>query len=88
MLAARGPAAGKGAPQVQSGQSAAGQRYTRTLYRGAADAPVGAAVVEQWMLHGAGHAWAGGDARGSHTDPLGVNATQEMLRFFLEHPRR
>lgn len=83
-LAARGLPAHDSAQQVQSGQSAAGQRYTRTLYGVAAGSP---AAVEQWILHGAGHAWAGGDARGSHTDPRGVNATQEMLRFFLEHPK-
>jgi poly(hydroxyalkanoate) depolymerase family esterase len=83
-LAARGLPAGDGAQQVQSGQSAAGQRYTRTLYASNAAA---APAVEQWILHGAGHAWAGGDARGSHTDPRGVNATQEMLRFFMQHPK-
>ena len=83
-LAARGLPAGDSAQQVQSGQSAAGQRYTRTLYASSAAA---APAVEQWILHGAGHAWAGGNARGSHTDPRGVNATQEMLRFFMEHPK-
>ncbi|MEF9999601.1 extracellular catalytic domain type 1 short-chain-length polyhydroxyalkanoate depolymerase [Comamonas sp.] len=88
-LAARGHAPGETAREVQSGQSAAGQRYTRTLYAAADSQPGGSStLVEQWMLHGAGHAWAGGDARGSHTDPRGVNASQEMLRFFLEHPRR
>lgn len=88
-LAAHGQPGSAAARQVQSGRSAAGQGYTRTLYRAAGDAPgAGAAtLVEQWTLHGAGHAWAGGDARGSHTDPQGVSATQEMLRFFMEHPR-
>ena len=76
--------------QVSSGQSAAGQRYTRTVYSRKQTASKGAAevVAEQWLLHGAGHAWAGGDARGSHTDPRGINASQEMLRFFLAHPRK
>lgn len=88
-LAARGHAPGEPARVVQSGQSAAGQRYTRTLYAAADSQPAGSGtLVEQWMLHGAGHAWSGGDARGSHTDARGVNASQEMLRFFLEHPRR
>lgn len=88
-LAARGQAFGQGSGQVQSGQSAAGQRYTRTIHVAENAQPSGAdTVVEQWILHGAGHAWAGGDARGSHTDPRGVNASQEMLRFFMEHPRR
>ena len=88
-LAARGQAAGETSRQVLNGQSAGGQRYTRTLYAADAAQPAGSGtLVEQWMLHGAGHAWAGGDARGSHTDPRGVNASQEMLRFFMEHPRR
>ena len=73
------------AREVLQGQSSNGQRYTRTTYRHAADPTT---VAEQWVLHGAGHAWAGGDARGSYTDPRGVSASQEMLRFFLEHPRQ
>ena len=73
------------AREVLQGQSSNGQRYTRTTYRHAADPTT---VAEQWVLHGASHAWAGGDARGSYTDPRGVSASQEMLRFFLEHPRQ
>lgn len=69
-------------PAVTTGRSAHGQGYTRTLYQSG-----GATLAEHWVLHGGGHAWAGGDARGSHTDPRGVSATEEMLRFFLAHPR-
>ena len=76
-------AAPHGKAETASGTSRDGQRYTRTIVR-AADA--GEVQAEHWLLHGAGHAWSGGDARGSHTSAAGVNASQEMLRFFMEHP--
>lgn len=65
----------------RTGQSPAGQRFTQTVYRDAE----GASAVEHWQLHGAGHAWSGGSAAGSHTAPGGVDASAEMLRFFLSH---
>ena len=76
--------------EVQQGQSPAGQAYTRTLFHAPRATSAGDANdvrIEQWTLHGAGHAWSGGTASGSHTDPRGVSATQEMLRFFLQHPK-
>ena len=76
--------------ETLQGQSPAGQAYTRTLFHVPAAQSKGDANdvrIEQWTLHGAGHAWSGGAANGSHTDPRGVSATQEMLRFFLEHPK-
>ncbi len=77
---------------VHTGQSPHGQGYTRTVYSVVGGAPADKAspsqvVAEHWVLQGAGHAWAGGHAGGSHTDPRGVNATQEMLRFFVGHAR-
>jgi poly(hydroxyalkanoate) depolymerase family esterase len=64
--------------------SSDGQRYTRICVSDPS-AP-GAVVAEHWLLHGAGHAWSGGDARGSHTSARGVDASAEMLRFFLGDP--
>lgn len=58
--------------------------YTRHVHRGAD----GRAMAEYWLVHGAPHAWSGGSRRGSYTDERGPDATQEMVRFFLEHPRR
>ena len=42
---------------------------------------------ELWLVEGAGHAWFGGDAAGSYADPLGPDASAEMLRFFAEQAR-
>ena len=44
-------------------------------------------LFEQWVVHGAGHGWFGGSLAGSYTDPRGPDATRQMLRFFMEHPR-
>lgn len=62
-----------------SGVTPGGQRFSRTVH---ADSR-GQAWIENWTLHGAGHAWSGGHANGSYSDAAGPDASAEMVRFFL-----
>jgi len=68
----------RGKPSVQSGSVPNGHRYTQTTHTKADGTPLG----EHWVVHGAGHAWFGGNASGTYTDAKGPDASREMLRFF------
>ena len=67
--------------KVSRGESAGGMSYTCTIQVDDSGRP----MLEQWVLHGAGHAWSGGSAAGSYTEPRGPDASREMMRFFLQH---
>lgn len=75
--------AGLRATPLQVSETASTQGGRRSTCRTWRDEQ-GRAMAEHWIVHGAGHSWAGGDAAGSHTDALGPNASREMLRFFLQ----
>jgi poly(hydroxyalkanoate) depolymerase family esterase len=65
---------------ISRGTARGGMCYTRTVQADASGQP----ILEQWVVHGAGHAWSGGSSAGSYTEPRGPDASREMMRFFLE----
>jgi poly(hydroxyalkanoate) depolymerase family esterase len=77
-LVAQGRAHGARRTAVEPGQVPNGHAYTRTMHHH----EDGTVHAEHWVIHGAGHAWSGGNARGSYTDGKGPDASREMMRFF------
>ena len=85
-IVARATGAGAGelhASTQERGTADGGRSFVRTNYVDAS----GHSVVEDWRVEGGGHAWMGGSASGSYTDPQGPDASAEMVRFFLQHAR-
>lgn len=59
------------------------EQAERTLYSNASGTP----FVESWRIKAGPHAWSGGNAQGSYTDPDGPDASAAMLAFFLQHEK-
>jgi poly(hydroxyalkanoate) depolymerase family esterase len=72
------------ADTVEYGQVPAGRSYTHLTYRSAS----GQALIEQYMIDGAGHTYPGGCSCSLYGDPSGPDATGITWDFFLAHPRR
>ena len=80
-LVAQWAAADDGPAVLTPGQVPGGHSWTRLVRR------AGGSVVEQLVVHQAGHAWSGGSVTGSYTDPSGPDASAELVRFFKDHLR-
>ena len=57
---------------------------SRTTYHDASGKP----HVEHWRVSDGGHAWFGGAAAGSYTDPQAPSASKALLAFFLQHSQK
>jgi poly(hydroxyalkanoate) depolymerase family esterase len=63
----------------RDGRETGGRAYSVT----SAVSKDGQTVAEHWVIQGAGHTWSGGRPTGSYTDPLGPDASRQMLNFFM-----
>lgn len=74
--------AATGTLQHDTRETLSGRDVRRTI----ATTPTGDVVLEDWRIDGLVHAWSGGQATGSYTDPKGPDASAEMVRFFFGTP--
>jgi poly(hydroxyalkanoate) depolymerase family esterase len=79
IVAAATPHLAQASVREEAVRSAGGRTCTRRVFADRA----GGSILEDWRVDGAGHAWSGGQAAGSYTDPKGPDASTEMVRFFL-----
>jgi poly(hydroxyalkanoate) depolymerase family esterase len=70
--------------KTTTGQVKDGRSYTQYIYK---DSTNGSIVMEKYMVDGMGHAWSGGDAAGSYTDPKGPDASEITWQFFKAHAK-
>lgn len=62
-------------------RAADGRRYTVTRWYSAR----GRKQLEYWRVDGLGHAWSGGKADASYSDPRGPRASTAMWQFLATH---
>lgn len=79
--AARAAAAGIALQREEQRLTVAGRTVTRTVYSDPRQVP----RLEHWEIAAGTHAWSGGSASGSHTEPSGPSASAAMIDFFLVH---
>jgi poly(hydroxyalkanoate) depolymerase family esterase len=72
---------GPGRSRTTTGRSPDGRAWTTVRWYGAR----GRKVLEYWRVEGLGHAWSGGRAGGSFSDPAGPRAASLMWQFFRLH---
>lgn len=81
-LKASGQSLVKSKSKIETGTALGNPEYAeRTVYSDASGTP----FVESWSIPEGTHAWSGGSAQGSYTDPDGPDASAAMLAFFLQH---
>jgi len=68
--------------RVETGTSGP-YEYARRQYRDG----TGTLVVEEWLVDGMGHAWAGGSPDGRFTAPDGPDASRLLWQFVSEYER-
>ena len=68
--------------KTQNARGNKGEEKTGRVVYSTAD---GKPYIENWRIDNGAHAWSGGDAAGSYTDPDGPSASAAMLAFFLQH---
>ena len=68
------------AVRKESGRSADGRTYARTIIADSTGSP----ALECWLVEGAGQAWSDGHFAGTYTGPHGPDASSPIVRFFLE----
>ncbi len=78
---ARGSSRAVGSRVKTEGRSSGGIHFVKTVEADTNGRP----MLEHWTLLGMGHAWSGGNKSGSYTEPRGVDASREIMRFFLQH---